>query len=313
MTAGSVERSGGWDNVKCLITGASGFIGRHLCQRLCAEGSEVHATSRQQRPTTAGRGPVWWQADMAELSDARRILTAIRPDIVFHLSGFVGANPDPALVTKTYESQLTSTVNALIASTEAGCRRIIQTGSLTEPGPGEAQPTPRSPYTAAKWAAGAYGRMFHKLYGTPVVILRPSMVYGPGQDSGKLIPYVIRSLLRGESPRLSSGQLRADWIYVADVIDGFLRAAAASGIDGKTVDLGTGVIVSVRDIVERLVDITCSTIEPMFGVVPDRSGEAEMDANITAAFELIGWRAATPLETGLRRAVEWFRTSSPPD
>ena len=79
-----------WPDLKVLVTGGSGLIGFHLCRRFCDEGSEVHATSRKQRPTTPG-GPIWWQADMAELPTARRLLAAVRPDIVFHLAGSVGA------------------------------------------------------------------------------------------------------------------------------------------------------------------------------------------------------------------------------
>ena len=81
-----------WANLKVLITGGGGFIGGHLCRRLCDEGSEVHATSRNQR-AIAGRGPIWWQADMADLTTVRRVLAAVRPDIVFHLAGSVGASP----------------------------------------------------------------------------------------------------------------------------------------------------------------------------------------------------------------------------
>src|SRR5215210_368586 len=106
-----------WRDLKVLITGGSGFIGWHLYRRLCDEGSEVHATSRMAR-TIAGRGPVWWQADMADLSSARRVLAAVKPDIVFHLAGSVGARPNLELVLQTYQSLLSSTVNILISATE---------------------------------------------------------------------------------------------------------------------------------------------------------------------------------------------------
>ena len=231
-----------WRDLKVLITGGSGFIGWHLCRRLYDEGSEVHATSRTAR-TIAGRGPVWWQADMSDLSTARRLLAAVRPDIVFHLAGSVGASPNLELVLPTYQSLLSSTVNILISATEAGVRRTILAASY--PVPGEKEPTPSSPYAAAKWAAAGYGRMFHSLYQTPVVIVRPFTTYGPAQATSKLIPSVTLSLLRGEVPKLSSGRRSADWVYIGDVIEGLLTAAIGPEIDGKTIDLGSGSLVSI--------------------------------------------------------------------
>jgi UDP-glucose 4-epimerase len=304
-----MERDLRWSALKVLITGGRGFIGSHLGRRLCDEGSEVHATSRDRHESSAG-GPIWWQADMADLATARRVLAAVRPDIVFHLAGAVGAAPDCALVLPTYHSLLTSTVNILVTATELGCRRIFLIGSFTEPRPGEVEPTPGSPYGAAKWMSTAYGRMFHVLYQTPVINLRPFMTYGPAQATTKLIPSVALSLLRAEAPKLSSGKTRADWVYIADVVDAFLRAATTPGIEGKSIDLGTGSLVSVRDIVDRLVNIAGTKVEPLFGVLPDRPAENEVAANSATASELLGWKATTSLESGLRQTFEWFKAQA---
>lgn len=244
---------------------------------------------------------------MADLEDARRIFAAVRPDIVFHLSGSVGASPDLELVVPTYHSLLTSTVNVLLAATECSCSRIVLTGSLTEPAFGRAEPTPQSPYAAAKWAASGYGRMFQTLYRTPLVILRPFMVYGPAQAPSKLIPSLALSLLRGEAPKLASGKTKADWVYIADVIDGFMRAASTPGIEGRTIDLGSGRLISIRGIVRRLVEVIGSHTEPLFGVLSDRPGENEIAADTAVALRLLKWKATTPLETGLRQTVEWYR------
>ena len=149
--------------------------------------------------------------------------------------------------------------------------------------------------------------MFHSLYQTPVVILRPFMTYGPGQATSKLIPSVTLSLLRGEPPKLSSGRLKADWVYIADVIEGFLLAATASKIDGRTIELGSGTLVSIRDIVRQLIAATDTKIKPLFGALPDRPGEQERAANTATASELLGWRATTALNNGLRQTVNWFR------
>jgi nucleoside-diphosphate-sugar epimerase len=297
-------------SIDSLITGGSGFIGQHLCRRLCAAGQEVHATSR--RPRASGpSGLAWHQADLADLAAARRLFAALKPDIVYHLAGAVGANPDLGLVIPTFHSLLASTVNVLIAATEAGCRRIVLVGSLTEPLEVEgAAAIPHSPYAAAKWAASGYGRMFHALYGAPVVILRPFMTYGPGQAPSKLIPSVILSLLRGERPRLSSGKSHADWIYIEDVIEGFVAAAAAPAIEGETIDLGSGHLTRMSDLVGRLVKISGSTIEPDFGALPDRPHENAIAANVLLTEQWLGWRPTTSLYDGLKQTVEWYRASA---
>ena len=133
------------------------------------------------------------------------------------------------------------------------------------------------------------------------------MTYGPAQDSRKLIPSIILSLLEGDAPQLSSGQWQADWIYVDDVTEGFLAAAERPNINGCTLDLGSGTLISVRAIVEQLVAMMNSSVQPLFGAFPDRPLEPLRVANIAESQAKLGWRAMTPLEVGLLRTVEWYR------
>jgi nucleoside-diphosphate-sugar epimerase len=307
FSSGTASQRALWANLKVLITGGSGFIGGHLLRRLCDEGSEVHSTSRKQQ-AMVGKGPIWWQADMADLATVRRVLAAVRPDIIFHLAGSVGASPDVALVLPTYQSHLSSTVNVLLGATEVGARRIILADSYHVPG--EPEPSPSSPYAAAKWAASGYGRMFHRLYQAPVLILRPFTTYGPAQAATKLIPSVTLSLLKGEAPKVSSGRRMADWVYIGDVIEGLLTAAMTPEVGASTIDLGSGSLVSIREIVTKLVEIVGSQVEPLFGALPDRPAEYELPAETSAAATVLGWRATTSLESGLRRTVEWYRKSA---
>ena len=295
-----------WSQQRVLVTGGSGFLGSHLCRRLVDCGAEVHATSRVERAQCDSE-PRWRQADLADIGVARRLVSEIRPDIVYHLAGSVTAVPGKEFVLPTFHSLLTSTVNLLAAVTEFGCRRLILCGSFMEPDASQGAVTPSSPYAAAKWAASGYGRMFQALYGTPTVILRTYMTYGPGQDSKKLIPGTIGSLLQGVPPQLSSGLWQADWIYVDDVLEGFLAAAHTPGLEGRTLELGSGTCVSVRTIVEELVTIMQPSVQPVFGALPDRPLEPVRVASTAESAQKLGWRPSTSLNAGLRRTVEWYR------
>ncbi|WP_447964765.1 NAD-dependent epimerase/dehydratase family protein [Nitrospira sp. Ecomares 2.1] len=300
-----VETTSSWKARTVMVTGASGFLGSHLCRHLGMRGVEVHAISRSQRDRQKG-GPIWWQSNLEDFGAVRRLFESIKPDVIFHLSGLVSGIQNRELVLPSFHSLLTSTVNLLTVAAEMGCHRIVLAGSLNEPSD-DGESIPSSPYAAAKWASSGYGRMFHALYGTPVVIVRTFMTYGPGQETRKLIPTVVHSLFKGESPKLSSGQWKADWIYVDDVIEGFLAAAQVPQIEGTTVDLGSGRLVTVRELVERLVEVVGSGAPPLFGVLPDRVMEPARTAEVLKTFETLEWKPKVSLESGLEQTVEWYK------
>jgi UDP-glucose 4-epimerase len=291
---------------KILVTGGSGFIGSHLCGRLCRDGAEVYSISRTN-PSKYANGVHWWQGDLTEITLVRELLTEIRPDIIFHLAGYpVGARDLPHVM-PSFHCNLVATLNMLIVASEVGCRRIVLAQSMEEPQNGDPHAIPCSPYAASKWASSAYGRMFHALYQLPVVILRIFMVYGPGQrDLKKLIPYTILSLLRGEAPRLSSGKREVDWIYVEDVVEGILASAQAKNIEGATIDIGSGELISIQTIVEMLVRMIDAKIKPHFGALLDRPLEQIRVASVRSN-ALIGWTAKVPIEEGLERTLSWYR------
>ncbi len=295
---------------KILVTGASGFIGTHLCNKLHSNGAEVHGVSRVEHPED-DNNVHWWQGDMSDINITRKVMNEIRPDIIFHLASHVAGARNLELVLPTFHDNLTTTVNILSVATELDCNRIIITGSLEEPDPDDSAVLPSSPYAAAKWAGSAYARMFYALYKTPVALARLFMVYGPGQkDLRKLIPYVILSLLRKEPPKLSSGERLVDWIYVEDVVDGLLSMAQAPNIEGRTIELGSGVLVSVRNVVEKLVSIIDAKMKPIFGDVAERPMEQVRIANTEDSCSVIGWKTDTSLNKGLENTVKWYREQS---
>jgi UDP-glucose 4-epimerase len=296
---------------RVLVTGSSGFLGSHVCARLLRDGAVVYAASRRRVPPDPQlpkpNGVRRIRTDLDSVEAVRRLLAVTRPEVILHFSGHVTAATDVAVVRPIFDSLLRSTVNILAAAAEVGsCRRIVIPGSLTEPAPGQTEAPPSSPYAAAKWASSAYARMFYALYATPVVIVRAAMTYGPAQPRERLLPYVILSALAGQQPRLSSGHLQADWTYVDDIVEAILAAARVDGIDGLTIDLGTGQSISARSVVELALELMGTPLRPEFGALPDRPLECVRAADVTTARERLGWTATTPLRDGLRQTIAWF-------
>lgn len=290
-----------WNKKSVLITGASGFIGSKLVERLTTAGAIVFGTSRVQR-TSEMEHFTWLQGSFDDLVTAKKLLEDIKPDIIFHLSGEVTGSTDLKHVQATYHSLVTSTVNLLTIATQMGCERIILVGSCREPQ--RTAEHPNSPYAAAKLAASSYGSMFWECYQTPVAIVRTFVTYGPGQSPGMLIPHVINTLLKNENPRLSSGKWTTDWIYIDDVIDGLMAAALAPGVAGSTIDLGTGVATSVREVVEKIHGSMDTSGQPLFGVLKDRTSEASSVADVEKAFAKLKWKAKTSLDSGLNQTIK---------
>ncbi|GIH22350.1 CDP-abequose synthase [Acrocarpospora phusangensis] len=286
---------------RVLVTGAAGFIGAHLTRRLRSLGTEVHAVARA--PRTSAHGEVWHVCDLRDADAVGRLFAGSRPEVVVHLASDVNGARDPGVVLSTLECNLVTAVNVLLAAREG--TRVIMCGSSEEPRRGNDFAPPPSPYAMAKAAAAGYALQFHRLWGLPVTILRPTMVYGPGQwDTGKLVPYLTLALLRGEEPRLTSGAKLVDWVYVDDVVEAFV-AACRERPEGMEFDVGTGTARSVRETVELLFKVAGSTREPRFGTIPDRPLDLPQIADLSGA-DLLGWRPQVGLEEGLRRTFDWY-------
>lgn len=298
-------------SARILVTGAAGFLGRHLCRRLGHEGADVVGVSRrplfERRPHGVS---TWLQADLGVESECARVMEQARPDLIFHLAGAVSGSRSRSLVQPTFAANLASTVYLLNLAADRKAS-FIQLGSLEEP----AEPNERatSPYGASKAAATIYLELFARVYELEAVIARVFMAYGPGeQDETKLVPYLISSIVRGEDPKLSSGRRSVDWVYVDDVTEGLVRVAErATALAGQRVDIGSGQLVEVREIVQRLYGLLCSGRVPPLATLPDRPDEVVRHADLEATRRQLGWIPETPLLEGLLRTTQWFRENPP--
>jgi UDP-glucose 4-epimerase len=297
---------------RILITGAAGFVARRLATELVTAGHDVHGTLRPGGLGDAPEGVEPHPVDLAAADAVHRLVRAVRPEWVFHLAARVTGDRRLDHAAALLLGTLAPTVHVVDALARAGCERLVITGSMEEPGRGEpATAAPGSPYAAAKWAGSSVARLYHALYGLPVVVARLFLVYGPGQrDTTKVVPFVITSLLRGESPPLSSGARAVDWIHVDDVVRGLTAAAAHPGLEGRTVELGSGHLVTIREVVERIVRLMGATASLGWGALPDRPLERPVAAEVAESLALLGWTPQVTLDDGLKDTIEWYRKTS---
>jgi UDP-glucose 4-epimerase len=285
-----------------LVTGAAGFIGANLSLALKAAGACVLATSRTPR-----EGDGWRKLDLADPDAVEALLTEVRPDYIFHLAAHVTGARELEHVLPALQANCVNAVNVMTAAAKLPGVRVVLANSLEEPTGEEAGAAPVSPYAAAKLASTGYARMFHALYGLHVVPARIGMVYGPRQsDMLKLVPYTIRCLIEGETPRYSSGVRLCDWIYVEDVADALIATALSDQAAGETVDMATGMMTSVGDVV-REIHALMGAPAPAFGDAGDRPLERVYRPDVARTQSLTGWRAGVEVREGLRRTVEWYR------
>ncbi len=307
MVAARPDSDSPYESAPVLVTGASGFIGTHLCRHLNKLGANVTGVYFSNEPL--GDDAEWIRLDLTDLDRVRNTIREIRPDYIFHLAGSVQGRRELDAVLPTLENNLIGTAHVMLAAQELGCcKRLVITNSQEEPGRADPQPVPASPYAASKFAASAYARMFNALYGLPVVIARVFMVYGPEQkDHNKLVPYTILRALDGKAPELSSGVRKIDWVYVSDVVEGLSRLGNVSGVEGQTIDLGTGHTYTIKAIVEKILTQIDPALEGNFGAIADRAMEQEPVANAEETRNRVGWQAKVALEEGLARTIAWYR------
>jgi len=266
---------------RVLVTGASGFVGRHLCSALTDLGADVHGLARHRPTHREIPHKRWWSVDLTQADAVTGMLQEVRPQIVFHLAGLVTGRQSLDLVLPMLQANLIGAMHLMLGLAFSDCQRVVIAGSSEELGTDEG--IPASPYAAAKLSATHYARMLWRLYELPVVVARLFMGYGPGQTRDKLVPYLIRSALTGKSARISSGERVCDLIYVTDIVRGLIGMACQPHLNGQIIELGTGVGITVREVSELIMELTDSTTSTILGALPNRLGQRPQVADREAA------------------------------
>lgn len=292
-----------WQGKRVLVTGASGFLGGHLLAALKGR-SDLTAISRTERNSDDVR---WRKIDLSDLDAVRQIFRKARPQIIFHMSSLANGSRDIELVRSIFEAEVISTLNVLLAADTSSVERIVLAGSLEEPDGNDA---PNSPYAAAKAGSRHYARMFHLLYDRPVLMTRLFMSYGERQPAYKIIPYALSALRRGQSPKVASPDRLVDWIYAPDTIDGLLAAASSPNLEGTSLDIGSGELHPISEVVEMLRAIVAPAVPLHLGASTSSVRERVRKADADTTERLTGWRARTSLEKGLCLTAERWNESN---
>jgi CDP-6-deoxy-D-xylo-4-hexulose-3-dehydrase len=302
------------------VTGATGFIGSHLTRRLVAEGARVsafmRATSDRRSLADALDRVSVHEVDIGDADGVSAAMARIRPEIVFHLAAIGMSEPfiSPKVAMRV---NVHGTLHLLEAAHQLGVRRFVHSGTAYEYGDAaRSDPLakegldPINIYAASKAAAWAFVRMYARTYGLPAVTMRLFAVYGPGQPPKTLVPSAVCAALEGRDFPMTPGEQMRDFVFVSDVVEGYLRAATAPGVEGVSIDLGAGQAWTIGEVVTRLFELAGSQGKPLVGALPYRPGETmKQVADTRAARELLNWQATTSLEDGLRQTVEWYRQS----
>jgi nucleoside-diphosphate-sugar epimerase len=305
-----------------LVTGGAGFIGSHLTEELVRRGARVRVVDSlitgKRHNLTHVPGVEFIEGDLADLAVATRAVDGM--DYVLHQAAIPSVPRSVQDPITSNRANIDASLNVLVAARDAGVKRVVYAGSSSAYGNSptlpkvETMPTaPLSPYALQKLVAEQYCQMFTQLYGLETVTIRYFNVFGPRQDPSSpysgVISLFISALCDRRRPTIfGDGQHTRDFTYVANVVDGVLRACTAPGASGESINVATGGRISLNDLFREIKRIVGATVEPTYGDA--RPGDVrDSQATIAKAKALLGYEPIVSFEEGLKRTIEWYRTT----
>lgn len=302
-----------WTERRVLVTGAGGFIGRRMTEKLLALGSVV--TALDFAGADFPHGAKVELCDLRREHEVRSVLRNCSPELVIHLAATSDRSVSAEAVYTAYDSVLLPALNVLSAcSALDDAPRVILFGSCDEYGRNsspyseEMDPCPQTPYAFAKAAVTRIALSAEHLFGNRITVARPSIVYGPGQVPAMFIPQAIATLLSGRPFEMTAGEQTRDFVYLDDMVEAALRLADTEASFGKVVNIASGNSVSIKDLALQLARVCGAEEFLRVGALPYRAGEVysyAVDAGLLQ--RMLSWRPETTLEAGLHATIASFR------
>jgi len=304
-----------------LVTGGAGFIGSNLCRAIVAHGDvcrvlDNFATGRRENLADISDRIELVEGSLTDLPTVRRAVGGV--DFVLHQAALPSVPRSVKDPIASNDANVTGTVNVLVASRDAGVKRVVAASSSSVYGDSprlpkeESMPTlPLSPYAVSKLAAERYCLAFHTVYGQEAVALRYFNVFGPRQDPkstyAAVVPLFITRCVTGERIVIDGdGEQSRDFTYVDNVVEANLLSCTAEGAPGRVFNVACGERTTINELLRIAADATGG--EPNFEHGPARTGDVKHSlADVTAAREVLGYTGAVGVSEGMKRTAEWYK------
>jgi len=312
-----------WSGKTVLVTGAGGFIGSHLAERLVEVGAKIRALVHYRADSSSGwleKSPCRDEMEIVagDVRDSESVLRAARGvDVIFHLAALIGIPYSYHAPVSYVRTNIEGTLNILVAARDLNVERVVHTSTsevygtaryvpISELHPLQAQ----SPYAASKIGADKLAEAFFHSFGLPVVILRPFNTFGPRQSARAVIPAIITQCLTLPRIRLGNIHPTRDFNFVSNTVDGYLRAAAAPEAVGRTINIGSGREVSIEELAKTIAENVGRAVTIEFDKERVRPKDSEVErlvADSSEAQKILGWQPSVSLEKGLQVTIDWLR------
>lgn len=305
-----------------LVTGAGGFIGSHLTERLVELGAKTRAMVHYNALGSAGwldESPVRKDIEViaGDIADRDSAMLAVEgTEVVFHLASLIAIPYSYRAPASYVRTNVEGTLNVLQAARDAGVERVVHTSTSEVYGTAQYVPIDerhplrgQSPYSASKIGADKIAESFHLSFGVPLVTIRPFNTFGPRQSARAVIPTIITQCLTGSVVRLGNLRPTRDLNYVTDTADGFVKAAETPEAIGLTINLGSSKEINIGDLarlIARLCDQEVAIESEEQRERPDNSEVERLLADNTLARTILGWQPSTTLEDGLKQTIAWL-------